>query len=99
MLPHRGFSEGKLSETFLSENFASNGCSLGHMRRSVAVQGGQLSLAQSPTGEYVRKILESTDHTLVPTHYKQLAGQELPITFPQFQKEEACRADLPIMCV
>ena len=51
------------------------GRSLGDMQREVSVQGGQLLLARSPNGEYVRKILESTDHTLVPMHYKQLAGQ------------------------
>ena len=51
------------------------GRSLGDMQREVSVQGGQLLHARSPNGEYLRKILESTDHTLVPMHYKQLAGQ------------------------
>ena len=55
---------------------------------------GQLWVIQSPpkpNGEYFRKILESTDHTLVPMHYKQLAGEVWPVTCPQFQKEEVCR--------
>ena len=95
VLPHCTVVSSKESflKHFWAKNFASNGCSLGHMRRSVSVQGGQLSLARLPNGEYIRKILESTDHTLVPTHYKQLAGQVWH--FPNFKRkkraEQTCK--------
>ena len=44
--------------------------------------------------EDTRELVLISDHTLVPTHYKQLTGQVWPVTFPQFQKEETCRTDL-----
>ena len=70
---HCGFVKGKLSETFLSEKLP-------------IVQGARLDICRErcrsrettftcTITKCVRKILESTDHTLVPMHYKQLAGQ------------------------
>ena len=86
---HCGFVKGKLSETFLSEKLP-------------IVQGARLDICRErcrsrettftcTITKCVRKILESTDHTLVPMHYKQLAGEVRPVTCPQFQKEEVCR--------
>ena len=66
-------------ESFLKHFWAKNFLSLRALAWIYAERGvgpgRQLLLARSPNGEYVRKILESTDHTLVPMHYKQLAGQ------------------------
>ena len=70
---HCGFVKGKLSETFLSEKLP-------------IVQGARLDICRErcrsrettftcTITKCVRKILESTDHTLVPMHYRQLAGQ------------------------